>query len=338
MRPRVRLWMESLDSRAVPAVDIPDFAPGTGTPGDDTIVVRDQPGHPDRYEVVVNGRVAVTGRWADQPFLSVNAGAGDDMVTVEAVGGRVFVTGGTGNDYLQGSAGSDTLEGYTGDDTLCGGGGDDYLLGDEGNDRIEGGAGNDYLEGSAGDDTLQGADGNDVLDGGGGIWAAVLVPDPETGEMAHPWEVVPDGNDRVDGGSGDDVLRGGTDADCLSGGTGNDRVDGQRGDDRVIGGFGDDTLVGGRGRDAFFGGPGEDWADWVSGTDVGSRPHGIEHINPEPVRPVVVTPINPWPLRKVGPAAALQQVTPSESLGPAADAGRVFTSFRLISDVIADKR
>jgi hypothetical protein len=41
---------------------------------------------------------------------------------------------------------------------------------------------------------------------------------------------------------------------------------------------------------------------------------------------------------EVGPSAAFQPVAPSEVFRPAADSGRVFMSFRLTSDVIADER
>lgn len=54
-----------------------------------------------------------------------------------------------------------------------------------------------------------------------------------------------DGNDRLHGAKGDDVLLGGAGNDHLDGGQGNDVLIGGLGADRLIGGPGDDLLVGG---------------------------------------------------------------------------------------------
>jgi hypothetical protein len=69
------------------------------------------------------------------------------------------------------------------------------------------------------------------------------------------------GNDRVDGGPGDDIMSGGnfsTDDDTFTGGEGNDILDGQLGNDTVEGGPGDDTLNPSPGDDTLDGGDGND--------------------------------------------------------------------------------
>ena len=63
------------------------------------------------------------------------------------------------------------------------------------------------------------------------------------------------GNDRLVGGSLDDLLDGGDGGDLLSGGPGDDRLRGRGGPDILDGGDGSDRLVGGRGPDRFDGGP-----------------------------------------------------------------------------------
>ena len=57
------------------------------------------------------------------------------------------------------------------------------------------------------------------------------------------------GNDSIDGGGGDDLIRAGA---------GNDSIEGGAGNDVLLGGDGNDSLVGGRGRDLLIGGVGAD--------------------------------------------------------------------------------
>jgi hypothetical protein len=69
------------------------------------------------------------------------------------------------------------------------------------------------------------------------------------------------GNDELNGGSADDVIRGDGGNDRIRGGAGNDVARGGRGHDDVDGGAGDDRVRGGRGRDAVTGGGGNDNVD-----------------------------------------------------------------------------
>jgi Ca2+-binding RTX toxin-like protein len=85
------------------------------------------------------------------------------------------------------------------------------------------------------------------------------------------------GNDRLQGGSGDDTIAGGVGNDRLHGGNGSDTVRGGQGRDREDGGKGNDTLTGdqshdvlngGAGRDLIRGGPGHDTIHGGPGRDV----------------------------------------------------------------------
>ena len=84
------------------------------------------------------------------------------------------------------------------------------------------------------------------------------------------------GEDLIFGGKGEDVLNGGEGNDLLSGGIGDDTLSGGGGDDLLSGGAGDDTLTGGSGADIFSGGDGDDIAaDFTPGegdTNDGTTP------------------------------------------------------------------
>lgn len=67
--------------------------------------------------------------------------------------------------------------------------------------------------------------------------------------------------DRLNGGSGNDIIEGGADADTVSGGSGNDWL---YGDDSYYGGS-DDYVVGGSGNDYLYGGGGDD--ELIGGND-----------------------------------------------------------------------
>ena len=70
------------------------------------------------------------------------------------------------------------------------------------------------------------------------------------------------GNDRMDGGSGADILRGGAGNDRMLGGSGADRLSGDDGNDLLDGGSSRDVLTGGRGGDDFVFGNGDRVTDF----------------------------------------------------------------------------
>ena len=211
--------------------------------------------------------------------IIINAGAGDDVVTItgNAVGEAISVNG---------EAGDDVINGGNGGDTITGGEGDDTLDGNQGLDQVSGGAGRDIFAWEPGDgsDTLDGGPGSDVLRfqgsganenvslsmGGPGQAllfrdvAAIMIDmtaietvdirllggtDTFTGGagLAAIFERV-----QVHGGAGVDTLTGGDSADTLDGGgDAGDTLNGGAGDDILIAVGDGDTLTGGDGNDRF---------------------------------------------------------------------------------------
>jgi Ca2+-binding RTX toxin-like protein len=75
------------------------------------------------------------------------------------------------------------------------------------------------------------------------------------------------GQDSLHGFGGDDVIDGGADGDYISGGAGNDRIDAGDGDDRVDDGRGDDIVNLGAGNDSILSDYGSDTIDGGEGDD-----------------------------------------------------------------------
>lgn len=139
---------------------------------------------------------------------------------------RNILWGEGGNDKLYGGpgGGDDVLFGDAGDDQVYGGKGHDRLYGGDGDDKVYGGNGRDWLYGGPGDDVLSGGPDNDVLD------YAVYTVDLERSSATeiHFKTVRHDyGNDRLEGGAGDDYFYfypdGGNDT-ILDFGNGEDRI------------------------------------------------------------------------------------------------------------------
>ena len=199
----------------------------TGTKNRDVIrVVADD----DYVTVTLNGTATRFGV-ALVTAVQVEAGRGDDAITLGGNVRRPTLVGGAGDDEIQGGDAAELIHG--GDD-------DDLIRGGVGDDTVHGGAGNDNLSGNAGKNVLHGDDGSDRLNGGGGR-------DYLFGEA---------GNDRLYGNAGNDDLDGGGNNDRCYGGDGDDLLAGGTGNDRLYAEAGNDTLVGGRGSDVFDGGGG----------------------------------------------------------------------------------
>ncbi|MCH2077506.1 MAG: type I secretion protein [Rhodobacteraceae bacterium] len=196
------------------------------------------------------------------------------------------------NDTIDGNGGSDTIEGNLGDDLLIG-----SSLGDE----IRGGVGDDYITGGAAPGSLPTGiisiydeDGlrydqfgnllpedDDVLYGGQGN-------DAMHGSAGHDWLAGGIGGDLLNGGSGsdtlaggdgDDELNGGGQSDVLNGGVGNDSMHGGSGGDTMEGGLGDDTLKGASDNDFLDGGDGNDSLRGDQGDDTLEGGVGNDKLN-----------------------------------------------------------
>jgi Ca2+-binding RTX toxin-like protein len=235
---------------------------------------------------------------ADGTFtVIVNAGAGNDAITVVAKSTEVASSG------LNGDAGDDVLTGADSNETLDGGDGNDRLVAGKGDDLMRGGAGNDALVWNQGDgsDRADGEAGNDVAEvNGAPTLGDVFTLDPVVGgtiklrrtnlgpftfdAATERFEVNGlGGNDSitandgvgaftllsVDGGAGVDTVKGSEGADLILGGEGDDVLDGGGGDDRIVGDRGIDTMNGGAGDDTLVwnNGDGTDVANGDAGRD-----------------------------------------------------------------------
>jgi len=105
--------------------------------------------------------------------------------------------------------------------------------------------------------TLDGGNGNDRLQGGGGsdLLLGGAGCDRLTAHKGNDTLRGGDGTDVLDGGAGNDVLRAGTGNDVLLGGDGNDDLRGGTGNDVLFGGAGCDELSGGAGTTCSSAGP-----------------------------------------------------------------------------------
>lgn len=137
-----------------------------------------------------------------------------------------------------------------GDDTIIGSRADDIFFGQEGDDTIFGGAGDDSLYGGTGDDLLVGDDKPENL-------AADTVADIKTLGTSEGLDAFiqsvegtdADGDDRLFGGTGDDVLLGMGGDDYIDGGAGEDAIFGGRGNDIIVYDNNDYLVSGGSGID-----------------------------------------------------------------------------------------
>ncbi|MBD2355773.1 hypothetical protein H6G41_14280 [Tolypothrix sp. FACHB-123] len=83
---------------------------------------------------------------------TILGGAGNDSINGGA--GNDNINGGIGNDTILGGAGNDTINGGDDNDSINGGAGNDSINGGNGNDTIVGGGGTDIVDGGAGIDRL----------------------------------------------------------------------------------------------------------------------------------------------------------------------------------------
>jgi uncharacterized delta-60 repeat protein len=166
-----------------------------GTEGNDRIFV-----HRSGDNLLVDRNGVVTSvRGPLGVLVTVEAGAGDDLVVIDTGVGPAIVYGGDGKDTLVGGDYADSLYGNAGKDRIDGGGGNDRVAGNGGNDQLLGGEGLDRIYGDAGNDVELGCSGADRIWGGAG-------------------------DDLLSGNGGNDMLSGETGVNTLSGGAGNDRL------------------------------------------------------------------------------------------------------------------
>jgi Ca2+-binding RTX toxin-like protein len=221
-------------------------------------------------EVTVDGAAPSGGPevCSDLREIRVNAGGGDDRVTLAEVSRSAF------SNLEQIS-----VSGDDGDDTLIGSDFADVLSGDGGHDSLRGGAGADSLVPGPGWNEVNGGDGRDRASfSGGGSWFMIdgligrrsPVAEESSIRSTEEVEVVGGpGADLLSGGSfpgvlilaglgGNDLINSGPRDDVVDGGRGDDWLDANAGNDDMAGGPGDDVLRGDEGNDVMNGGPGND--------------------------------------------------------------------------------
>ena len=129
----------------------------------------------------------------------------------------------------------DSLTGRDGgDDVITGSSASDTIYGQEGHDTIYGGGGHDGLYGGTGDDLLVGDDKPENLDDVTVEGIKDLTADDLDAFIQSVEGPDADGDDRLFGGTGDDVLLGMG---------GDDYIDGGAGEDAIFGGSGNDIIV-----------------------------------------------------------------------------------------------
>lgn len=188
---------------------------------------------------------------------------------------------------IKGTAGDDDINSLGGNDTILGGGGNDSLDGDRADDRVFGQEGDD---GSIAD-----AQGNpsDIAAVRAALLGAPLAADTKRNRklarLPLPLNVNPleqdfsyprkldggDGNDRIEGGPGNDVIvEAGLGHDTIDGGEGDDLIRAGNAPDRIDAGPGDDVVDGGSGVDTIQCGPGNDIVLWDNASEFGPGSRG----------------------------------------------------------------
>ena len=263
--------------------------------------------------------------------------------TRPTAGGVDTIDGGIGLDVILGGQAGDTVTDLSGASLVFGDHGlVDYVIDDldardidrigstdldeGGADTITTGAGNDIILGGAAADMISSGGGLGIVFGDNGRIISSIGFDPGAAFSVDPFSVdtvetlkaTRDGDDRIDGGSANDLLLGGGAGDTISAGAGNDLVFGDYGrvrsvdftrmpplaadpftfeaidtqnadgggDDTIDGEDGDDILLGQQGSDTITGGAGDD--DIIGGHNVAGGQDAGDRLDGEAGRDVIV--------------------------------------------------
>ncbi len=179
-------------------------------------------------------------------------GTNDAEETIIGTAGIDIIFGLDGIDYIYSGAETDVVCAGNGDDWVHGNDGDDYLFGEHGNDHLFGDFGSDQLKGGEGDDNLY-----------AGYYVAInpdtYTANPEASDVNFGQDFErnylygENGNDKLHGDSGPDVLKGGYGEDSIYGLDGDDFMLGEHDRDWIFGGLGNDVMGGGHHDDLMLG-------------------------------------------------------------------------------------
>jgi Ca2+-binding RTX toxin-like protein len=173
-------------------------------------------------------------------FEQVSGGTGNDRLTGDDAANTL--NGGAGDDSLFGLGANDVLRGEQGNDELHGGSGNDWLEGGLGDDAHFGEADDDTILISFGNDTLNGGGGTDLLIGSGDVDFQLT----DTTLVSGFGQATVQGIElaQLTGGAGNNLLdaNGFSGSVTLVGGDGDDTLGDAAGDDRLIGGSGNDVY------------------------------------------------------------------------------------------------
>ena len=184
-------------------------------------------------------------RHAEELGYETRVDADGDFYLVKADGTVLNMDGSEAGIDLDSLTGRDG-----GDDVITGSSASDTIYGQEGHDTIYGGGGHDGLYGGTGDDLLVGDDKPENLDDVTVEGIKGLVEDDGLDAFIKSVEGTDaDGDDRLFGGTGDDVLLGMGGDDFLDGGTGEDAIFGGAGNDIIVYDNNDYLVSGGSGID-----------------------------------------------------------------------------------------
>jgi Ca2+-binding RTX toxin-like protein len=222
---------------------------------------------------------------ATAPYgLSVDAGAGDDVITTGGTNDNIV--GGLGDDNLNAGdgnnviiddatgSGNNTLTSGSGVDSIFAGDGNDTINAGDGANLVRAGNGTNTVDTGSGDDDIITGENNDLVNSGGGKDRI------DVGEGRGNWLSAGVGN-RVYSGAGDDFVTGGAHRDEIFGEGGDDEIYGEAGNDYLVGDTdgveqsddGKDTIDGGADNDTIYGGGADDtlWGGWgIDGIEGGS--------------------------------------------------------------------
>ena len=184
-------------------------------------------------------------RHAEELGYETRVDADGDFYLVKADGTVLNMDGSEAGIDLDSLTGRDG-----GDDVITGSSASDTIYGQEGHDTIYGGGGHDGLYGGTGDDLLVGDDKPENLDDVTVEGIKGLVEDDGLDAFIKSVEGTDaDGDDRLFGGTGDDVRLGMGGDDFLDGGTGEDAIFGGAGNDIIVYDQDDYLVSGGSGID-----------------------------------------------------------------------------------------